>query len=232
MAGRNTLWLRLCDPPTWVQPGHGPAFVGKVLFLLGFAQPKIKPKLSWGATQLQSMAREWRSRNLTHKSTSGPNCKRDLPLRSKNNAGRSESHYGEAYTLVFWERGRVFLKMEYHFSVLFWSMTSDHWQMCHFIQQCSKISREWDSRSVGGQIHHHLCFSQFYPMFIFLFLQLPPFVSRPYVLKISLRILPIQRGDWWVLSKDLVTTLVTERAEACLPSTHTLHSDVIFLALS
>ena len=43
------------------------------------------------------MAREWRSRKLVHKSTSGLDSERDLLLRSKDNAGRSETNDAEAY---------------------------------------------------------------------------------------------------------------------------------------
>lgn len=70
---------------------------GRVLCPLGFTQPKTKPKLRWKQHTLYSMARERRSRNLVHQSTSGLDSERDLLSRSKDNAGRSEINDAEAY---------------------------------------------------------------------------------------------------------------------------------------
>lgn len=57
-----------------------------------FAQSKRKLKLKLKQHKLYSMAREWRSRNLVHKSISRLNGKKDLLLRRKDNVGRSETN--------------------------------------------------------------------------------------------------------------------------------------------
>ena len=54
------------------------------------------------------MAKEWRSRNLVHRSTSHPRGERDLALKSKDSAGRREAKDGEAYALVFQGKGQGF----------------------------------------------------------------------------------------------------------------------------
>ena len=54
------------------------------------------------------MAKEWRSRNLVHRSSSGPHGRRDLILKSKDIGRRSEANDGEAEAFVYWRRTRAF----------------------------------------------------------------------------------------------------------------------------
>ena len=50
------------------------------------------------------MAKEWRSGNLVHRSSSRPRGEKDLILKSKDKGRSSEANGGEAYALVYGER--------------------------------------------------------------------------------------------------------------------------------
>lgn len=60
------------------------------------------------------MAREWRRRDLVHKSASHPHGRRDLVLRGKDSRRRDEDNEGEVCALVFWEVVGFFLEMGSH----------------------------------------------------------------------------------------------------------------------
>ena len=90
-------------------------------FPLGFTQPKRKLKLRSVQCKLYSMAKEWRSGNLVHRSTShSRSCgERDLILKNKDSAGRSEADDGEAFASFFGGRGGVSLKRDATLSLSF-----------------------------------------------------------------------------------------------------------------
>ena len=53
------------------------------------------------AQKFYSVAKEWRSENLVHRSTSRPHGERDLILKSKDKGRRSETDDGETHVLFY-----------------------------------------------------------------------------------------------------------------------------------
>lgn len=71
----------------------------------------MKLKLRLTQHKLYSLAKEWRSRNLVHRSTSCLWGKRDLILKSKDKSQKTEVDDGKVCALVYRGRAGLFLRV-------------------------------------------------------------------------------------------------------------------------